>query len=493
MQRTFRKLQRPLGPKNSVPVLKKRKPIVLHSLIRLQNPYHPSSVVCSAEDQPLCARTSTVHWTCTPIEICNSDTREDAKNHSTVSCNCLQGDPCTVFEPFSRWTASGRRSFRRTFPIVVRLRFWSTRGRARNFSLYTHRGGNCMRLLSCTSPLLSSNSNLLLVSEHLQVLSVTMVVEWGSRRVWWAAWHNGVFNVSCVEVCAHRSFWDLCHCHFGLKSLSQLMTHRTGHVLVLTPFLSRPRFDGLVWSWRRARPSLRNMVQCDWRPYLLQWWSASHQLLQWSQHLCRWRSTSLELLQWSQHLRQERRTSHELLHGSQYLRQWWSTSRQCLLSLWCQHLPCAQHQRLWRSAPHLPCSWRQLEPCAQRQRQWRSSAESQRRCEQRRRCGVTSSTAVASSSDLQSKWQGTSRNACRVRGLFHACAQRLRQWESAVCTVRWAVLLSASKWAVWERVQARHARCLLLAVQTASKWAVCVPSVGRVVVCESQIWLDISE
>ena len=52
--------------------------------------------------------------------------------------------------------------------------------------------------------------------------------------------------------------------------------------------------------------------------------------------------------------------------------------------------------------------------CAQRQRQWRSSAESQRRCEQRRRCGVTSSTAVASSSDLQNKWQGTSRAACRI-------------------------------------------------------------------------------
>ena len=144
----------------------------------------------------------------------------------------------------------------------------------------------------------------------------------------------------------------------------------------------------------------------------------------------------------------------------------------------------SKHQRLWRSAPYLPCSWHQLEPCAQRQRQWRSSAESQKRCEQRRRCGVTSSTAVASSNDLQRKWQGTSRNACRVRGLLHVCAQRLRQWESAMCTVRWAV---------GEPFQARHARCLLLAVQTASKWAVCVPSVGRVVVCESQIWLDMRE
>ena len=58
------------------------------------------------------------------------------------------------------------------------------------------------------------------------------------------------------------------------------MTHRTGHVLVLTPFLSRLRLDGLVWSWRHARPSLRKVVQLEGRPYLLQWWNASHQLLQ---------------------------------------------------------------------------------------------------------------------------------------------------------------------------------------------------------------------
>ena len=41
-------------------------------------------------------------------------------------------------KPFSRWTAAfGRPSFRRTCPIVVRLRFWSRRGRARKFSTFT--------------------------------------------------------------------------------------------------------------------------------------------------------------------------------------------------------------------------------------------------------------------------------------------------------------------------------------------------------------------
>ena len=36
-------------------------------------------------------------------------------------------------------------------------------------------------------------------------------------------------------------------------------------------------------------------------------------------------------------------------------------------------LAVSQHERLWRSAPCLPCSWSQLEPCAQRQRLWQDA------------------------------------------------------------------------------------------------------------------------
>ena len=45
-------------------------------------------------------RDNTMHHICSPIEICNTDTRDDAKNSQRGLCNFHQGDTCTIFEVF---------------------------------------------------------------------------------------------------------------------------------------------------------------------------------------------------------------------------------------------------------------------------------------------------------------------------------------------------------------------------------------------------------
>ena len=68
------------------------------------------------------------------------------------SCTFHLCSLCMVFEIFSQTDSSlWELSFRRNFPIALRLRFWEhERTVALLFHVYSHRGGNCKRRLLCT-------------------------------------------------------------------------------------------------------------------------------------------------------------------------------------------------------------------------------------------------------------------------------------------------------------------------------------------------------
>ena len=106
---------------------------------------------------------------CIPIKFCRKDIREDANNHKMVSCTDLWCNLCTVVDQasqmdFGLWDSFFSKYFRHPFLSVVQReeRTWVSILHA-----YFRRAGNCNYLFSNTVLLLSIDSILLVLFQHL--------------------------------------------------------------------------------------------------------------------------------------------------------------------------------------------------------------------------------------------------------------------------------------------------------------------------------------